>query len=192
MRSWLVLPSRMRLRTANVAVSTSNAGDPAAADAGEQALGDDARERAGELDPDLRLLVAREHVDDAVEGLAGVVRVQRGEHEVAGLGDRERGLDRLGVAHLADEQDVGVLPEGRSQRPLERVAVDADLALVDRRPLVAVHVLDRVLDGDDVARVALVDLVDHRGERRRLARTGRAGDEHEALREIDPARHDRR
>ena len=35
--------------------------------------------------------------------------------------------------------------------------------------------LDRVLDRDDVLRVARVDVVDHRGERRRLTRAGRAG-----------------
>ena len=40
--------------------------------------------------------------------------------------------------------------------------------------------LDRVLDRDDVLLARLVDVVDHRRERRRLARAGRAGDEHEA------------
>ena len=39
--------------------------------------------------------------------------------------------------------------------------------------------LDRVLDRDDVLLPRPVDVVDHRRERRRLARAGRAGDEDE-------------
>ncbi len=87
--------------------------------------------------PDLGLLFGGEHVDDAVDRLRGVVGVQGGEHQVAGLRERERGADRLEVAHLAHEQHVGVLTERRTQRPLERLGVDPHLALVDRRTLVA-------------------------------------------------------
>ena len=48
-------------------------------------------------------------VDDAVEGLGGVVRVHGREDEVAGLGDGERGGDGVDVSHLADEEHIGVL-----------------------------------------------------------------------------------
>ena len=86
----------------------------------EQLLGHDALERRRELDADLLLLVRREHVDDAVDRLRRVLRVQRGEDEVPGLGRGDRGRDRLEVAHLADEDDVGVLAqdvlEGRRER----------------------------------------------------------------------------
>ena len=41
------------------------------------------------------------------------------------------------------------------------------------------HELDRILDRDDVARARAVDVVDHRRQRRRLARAGDAGDEDE-------------
>ena len=126
----------------------------------------------------------REDVPDAVERLRGVVGVQRREHEVTGLGERQRELDRLRVTHLADEDDVGVLTERGAQRAVERVGVEADLALVHDADLVLVHVLDRVLDGEDVDRAPLVDVVDHRRERRRLPGAGRAGDEHEALRQV--------
>ena len=44
---------------------------------------------------------------------------------------------------------------------------------------VRVQDLDRVLDRDDVLAAAAVDVVDHRGEGRRLAGAGRAGDEDE-------------
>ena len=60
------------------------------------------------------------------------------------------------------------------------VGVDADLALVDDRPLVAVQELDRVLDRHDVRGARRVDVVDHRRQRRALAGAGRAGDEHQA------------
>ena len=38
------------------------------------------------------------------------------ERQVPGLGDAQRRLDRLEVAHLADEHDVGVLAQRRAQR----------------------------------------------------------------------------
>ncbi len=39
--------------------------------------------------------------------------------------------------------------------------------------------LDRIFDSDDVATPLAIDLVDHRGQRRRLSRTRRAGNEHQ-------------
>ncbi len=65
----------------------------------------------GQLHPDLLLLVRREHVDDAVDRLRRVLRVQGGEHQVAGLGRGDRGRDRLEVTHLTDQDDVGVLAQ---------------------------------------------------------------------------------
>ena len=84
--------------------------------------------------------------------LRGVVGVQRREHEVAGLGERERELDRLRVTHLAHEDDVGVFTECGAQGAVERIGVEPDLALVHDADLVLVHVLDRVLDREDVHR----------------------------------------
>jgi hypothetical protein len=77
-----------------------------------------------------------------------------------GLGGLQRGGDGLEVAHLPDEDDVGVLPGHGLQPGGEVVGVDADLALVDDRVVVAVHHLDGVLEGDDVAApVALMWLI---------------------------------
>ena len=97
-----------------------------------------------------------EDVDDPVDGLGGVLRVQGGEDQVAGLGGGQRHGDRLEVTHLADQDDVRVLAQHVLERVGERVRVLADLALVDQALLVPVQELDRVLDGHDVvARVRL-------------------------------------
>src|ERR687896_493386 len=66
-----------------------------------------------------------------------------------------------------------------AQCVLERVGVDADLALRDDAALVRVYELDRVLDRDDVVGAHPVDQIDQRAERRRLSRAGRSGDENE-------------
>ncbi len=99
----------MMLVTAEVPEQDLVGRHPAAADAGDQPLGDDGGEGHRELDADLVLLIGGEHVDDPVDGLGRVVGVQRGEHQVAGLGQGEGEGDRLEVAHLADQDDVGVL-----------------------------------------------------------------------------------
>ena len=104
----------------------------------------------------------------------------RREDEVAGLGRLERGLRGLLVAELADQDHVGVLAQHAPKRLLEGLGVEADLALVDDAALVDVDELDRVLDRDDVLVAVAVDLVEHRGEGRRLAGAGRARDEDQA------------
>ncbi len=74
----------------------------------------------------------------------------RPEHEVAGLGRAHREADGRQVAELADQDDVGVLPQGRAQRRREGAGVAADLALVDHAGRPRVHDLDGILEGNDV------------------------------------------
>ena len=69
-----------------------------------------------------------------------------------GLRRRQRDPHRLGIAHLADDDHVGRLAQRRAQRGREIRRVDADLHLLDDARDVRVLVLDRILDGDDVAR----------------------------------------
>ena len=80
----------------------------------------------------------------------GVLGVQGGEHQVAGLRRGDRGADRLEVAHLADEDHVRVLAQRGLQRVGEAGGVGAELALVDDALLVLVQELDRILDRHDV------------------------------------------
>ena len=49
---------------------------------------------------------------------------------------RDGRLDRFQIAHFADQDHVGVLPQGAAERFGEAGHVDADFALVDRRLLV--------------------------------------------------------
>ena len=135
-------------------------GAPVAVARSCQRLADDALQRAGELDAHLLLLVRREDVDDAVDGLRGVLGVQGREDEVAGLGGGQRHRDGLEVAHLADQDDVGVLAQHVLERVLERLGVLPHLALVDDALLVPVEELDRVLDGHDVLAAGAVRQVD--------------------------------
>ena len=81
-----------------------------------------------------------------------IVGVQRREHEVAGLRGLHRDLRGLRVADLADQDDVGILPQDRAQRARERqLDLLVDLRLVDAGDLI----LDRILDRDDVGALRL-------------------------------------
>jgi hypothetical protein len=105
---------------------------------------------------------------------SAVVRVQRGQAQVTGFGERDRRLHRVGVADLADHDHVRRLAHRVLQRLVIAVRVQAHFALVDDRLLVPMQVLDRILDREDVARVFDVALIDHRRQRGRLARAGGA------------------
>ena len=72
------------------------------------------------------------------------------EDQVTGFRRLDGDGDGLEVAHLADEQDVGVLTQCRTQRALERLGMRPHLALVDETVAALVDELDRILDGDDV------------------------------------------
>ena len=153
--------------------------DPAAVDLRQEPLADTPRRTPARIER-ICCCLAGEELDHPADRLGGVDGVHRREHEVARLGRLERGLRGLRVAELADEDHVGVLAERAPERLLERLGVEPDLALVDDAAVVGVEDLDRVLDRDDVLLPRPVDVADHRGERRRLPRAGRAGDEDEA------------
>jgi hypothetical protein len=163
--------------------------DAAAALLLEQRLGHDALERGRQHGADLRLALGRELVDDAVDRRGRRSRVQRAEHEVAGFRGFDCDLDRLEVAHFTDQHDVGVFAQSRAQRPLEALGVAVHFALVDEALFRFVHELDRILDRDDVLGARVVDVVDHRRQRGRLARAGRTGHQHETLGEVAQIEH---
>src|SRR5882724_1637539 len=111
------------------------------ADPPTQALGQDEQQRRGQQE---RL---HAHIHEPGDGRWTIVGVQRGEDEVAGESGANADLRRLEIARLADEDDVGVLPQEGAQHSGEGTAdtfVDLDLV----HPFEVV--LDRVLGGHDV------------------------------------------
>jgi hypothetical protein len=52
-------------------------------------------------------------------------------------------------------------------------------ALIDQAALALVHELNGILDRDNVIGSVVIAMIDHAGKRRRLARAGRSGDQHE-------------
>src|SRR6267142_519234 len=84
------------------------------------------------------------------------------------------------ITHLAHQDHVRILAQRASKGVGEGQGMRPDLALVDEAFLRLVHELDGILDGEDVAVLGLVLVVDHRRKRGRLARAGRPGDQHDA------------
>jgi len=148
----------------------------------EQLLGNDCAQVLGEHDANLLLLVGGEGVDDPVDRLGGGVRMERGENEQPRFGGGHRHADRLEVAHLADEQAVGIFPDRRLDSFGEAGDVGTDLALRKNGTRVDVDELDGVFDRDDVVRETLIDPIQNRRQSRGFAAAGRPGDQHEAAR----------
>src|ERR671912_1326653 len=155
---------------------------PLAVVGGDERLGDDALQGVRELRADLVLLVRREDVYDPVDGLRGVLGVQRPEDEVAGLRRRYGERDGLEVAHLAYEYHVGVLPQDVLEGLGKALGVLVDLTLVDDALLVFVQELYGVLNAHDVLVPSSIDLVDHGGEGGRFAASRRACNKDEPTR----------
>ncbi len=147
---------------------------------GEQALAHGGFEVLSQADAHHVLLAGGEDANQPPHGLGGVGGVHRAKDQVAGLGCLEGDVDGLGVPHLPQEDDVGVLAQGRPQGTVEGPGIEADLALAHRSPLVLVDELDGVLDGEDVGALLLVDVVDHGRQGRGLAAPRHPGDEHQA------------
>src|SRR5688500_5275066 len=111
------------------------------------------------------------------DGAYRIVGVESREHQVARHRRLERDGRRFSISNLTDEQNVGVLAEHGPQHSGERQALFLiHLDLVDA----AQPILDRVFDGYDVDRLSAPE-IERRVERRRLSRSGRSGDEKDAL-----------
>jgi len=145
--------------------------------AGQEHLREDGGERHGKFLADGGLTFGRERIGDAGDGRGDVGGVQGGEDEVSGFGGGDSDAHGFGVAHLADDEDVGSLPEGGAQGGGEVGGVDANFDLLDHAAQVGVLVLDRVFDGDDVAGFAAIDFVHESGDGGGLSGAGGASDE---------------
>ena len=137
-----------------------------AACADEELLAEHGLQGRGELESDLALAGFREDAHDSVDRVDGAVGVERGKHEVTGLGSGECGFNGGEVAHFADEDNVGVLTQDGAEAVGIGLGVGADLALVDDALVRGIHVLDRVLEGDDVLLSRVIDRIEDGGEGR--------------------------
>src|SRR5688572_2755541 len=121
------------------------------------------------------------HVHQAGERLGRVVRVQRGQHKVTGLGRLHRDLGSLEVADLADHDDVRILAQEGAQGSRKGEShLRVDIHLVDT----AQHDFDRIFGGRDVAVLDVQD-IQTRIERHRLAAAGRSRYQDHPMRAIE-------
>ena len=155
-------------------------------------LAHDVTNRIREPLPQLLLLVLAEHSEDAVDGLSRIDRVHRREDDVTGLGRRHRDLHRGAVANFADQNYFRRLPERGAQAVGEIREILSELALIEERLLVRMQKLDRVLQGQNMNFLRHVELVQHRGERRRFSAAGGARHENDAVLFLDHFPEDRR
>ena len=103
---------------------------------------------------------------------------------MAGLGRFEDALDGFAVAHLADQNDLGRLPQGGAQGVSEAGSVAMQFALMNGRAFVVVQELDGIFNGDDVVILLAIDAVEQHGQGGRLARSGGAGHENDAIAQL--------
>lgn len=147
----------------------------------EESLREYSDERVCELETDLILLSGWECVDDTGDGLIGTAGMECGEDKVTRLGEFERHFDFFHVTHLSEEDNLWILTHRPDEGGVVIRDVSSDLFLFDDGLLVRMDVLDRVLDGDDMLGIILINLIDHRRECGGLTRSGRSGDEDETL-----------
>jgi hypothetical protein len=87
-------------------------GGAPAVDGANQPLGNDRSQVQRQLKIDLGVAFMGEKVHDALDGLVGVVRVQRAQAEVAGFRKGDRRFHGFGVADFTDQNHVRRLAQG--------------------------------------------------------------------------------
>ena len=135
--------------------------------------------------PQELMLFRREEIHDPLKGARRIDRVERAEHKVAGLGRGCCGFHCFTVPHLADQNDVGALPDAVFQREVKVRSITPNLSLIDNALLVLVNVFNGIFQGNDVLVFGLIQMLDHRSQRGRLPTPGRSADQKQASRGSD-------
>ena len=118
------------------------------------------------------------HVHEAGQCPGGVIRVQCREYEVAGQGRLHGDLGRLLIANFADEDDIGIVTEYRTQAAGKgQTRFFRNLDLVNALELI----FNGVFDGDDFAQ-GIIDFIQRGVQRRGFAASGRTRDENDSMR----------
>ena len=108
--------------------------------------------------------------------------MQRSEHQVAGLGRFQgRGKGFL-IPDFADQNHIGVFPQGRPQGVVESEGVQPHFPVPDEGLAALVHELDGILDREDVACLVAVDPIDHGRQGCAFAGPCRSGHQDQSLR----------
>ena len=107
-------------------------------------MADDRTQRGRQLPPDLFALLRLEEVEDSANRLGGVLGVQRGKHQVAGVGSTDGRLKRNGIAHFTDHDDVRILAKHVLQAGLEAAGIQTNFSLFDHGLVVFEDELDGV------------------------------------------------
>ena len=68
------------------------------------------------------------------------------ENQVTGFSRHQGGFDRFMIAHLADQNHVRILAQGRFQCRLKTLGVRTNFALVDDALFVTMKKFDRILN----------------------------------------------
>ena len=118
--------------------------------------------------------------------------VDRSEYQVPCFGGVNGRHERLFVAHFAHQHDIGIFAHGMLHRDFEVFHIHADLTLIDQAFVFGVNELDGIFEREDVLAIETVDVVEHRGNRGGLSRTGHARQQHHSLIEMAEGFDDRR
>ena len=90
--------------------------------------------------------------------------MERRKHQLTCFRRSHGNAHSLIVTHLAQQDNIGRLPESRSQGIGVAFRINAYLTLADNALFVLVEELDRVLNGNDMPRALAVYLVYHTGK----------------------------
>ena len=125
-------------------------GNPRSGFREHQALRENGAQVLRKIEENLIVLVAREHVDDAIQGFGAIVGVQGRDAKMSRTGQRNGGLHGFAVANFADQNHVGRGAYRAAQGARKTLGIQTHFALIDDGFLIAVQELDRILDGQDV------------------------------------------
>lgn len=126
-------------------------GDKYASHSGDKLLRHHSPQYHGKLDAYLVLLICGENVDDPVHRVRRAVGVQGGQHKLSCFRGCHGDVYGLKIAHFPHEDNVGSLPQSRTQSVYVAVCVNVYLALADDTFFVLVQEFNGILDSDYVS-----------------------------------------
>src|SRR5581483_1704752 len=137
------------------------------------------QQRPGKLGTDELLAFLWKGIKDPANGRWRVVGVHGSNHKVPGFRRRNRSLDRLGVPHLAYNNDVRILSQCILESLREIARVISDLARVHQASPLRVNKFDRVFNTDNVDRTPSGYCLGHARQCCAFAFTARARHEYQ-------------